>query len=303
MESVEAYINSFLTRLETDPSYSESTRMAYGSDLRVFLHHLEEYLDRSPKLGDLNTRQVAHFLEAERHNGRRHSTLVRRLATLRRFIAYLQDEGSLEKNILDSKDELIDEAIANVAPTRSPNTLSAAQLKRLWSRIEASQRLRARRDQAILTLLLETGLSVGTLVSLDLTDLDLNSGRLHLQTDNSNDIWLPLGNATESLRRYLEDGRRDLNPQPDETAVFISQMGGRISRQGIWQILRYWGKQTEPPIDLSPRVVRHTAALRMARNGRALDEIQALLGHSNPLSTQALLRRLEAASLDGNLTV
>lgn len=300
---MEPYINAFLTRLEADPNYSESTKMAYGSDLRVFFDYLENYLHRSPKLRDLNTKQVAQFLEAERDNGRRHSTLVRRLATLRRFIAYLQEEGSLEKNMLDSKNELIDEAIANVAPTRSPNTLSATQLKRLWTRIEASQRLRARRDQAILTLLLETGLSVGMLVSLDLTDLDLISGRLHLQTDDSNDIWLPMGNATESLKRYLEDGRRDLNPQPDESAIFISQMGGRISRQGIWQILRYWGNQTEPPIDLSPRVVRHTAALRMARRGRPLDEIQALLGHSNPLSTQALLRRLEAVTHDGNLAV
>lgn len=303
MESVEAYINSFLTRLDADPSYSESTRMAYGSDLRVFLDYLENFLDHSPKLGDLNTKQVAKFLEAERENGRRHSTLVRRLATLRRFIAYLQEEGSLEKNLLDSKNELIDEAIANVAPTRSPNTLSTTQVNRLWARIETSQRLRARRDQAILTLLLETGLSVGTLVSLDLTDLDLSNGRLHLQLDDGNDIWLPLGNATESLKRYLDDGRRDLNPQPDESAVFISQMGGRISRQGIWQILRYWGNQAEPAIDLSPRVVRHTAALRMARRGRPLDEIQALLGHSNPLSTQALLRRLDAVTQDGNLAV
>jgi integrase/recombinase XerD len=129
-----------------------------------------------------------------------------------------------------------------------------------------------------------------------LSDLDLNAGLLHLNTYPNNDFWLPLGSATESLRRYLEEGRRDLNPQPDEPALFISQMGGRISRQGIWQILRYWGKLTDPPIDLSPRVVRHTAAVRMARKGRPLDEIQALLGHSNPLSTQALLRRLESVA-------
>ncbi len=299
---MEAYINAFLGSLDAEPSYSESTIMAYGSDLRVYLNYLRDALDHPPKLEDLSTKQVARFLEAERDSGRRYSTLVRRLATLRRFITYLQEDGVLEENILDSHHKLIDEAISNVAPTRSPNTLTATQINRLWATIETSQRLRARRDQAILTLLLETGLSVGMLVSLDLSDLDLRKGKLHLNTEDGSDLWLPLGDATEPLKRYLEEGRRDLNPQPDETALFISQMGGRISRQGIWQILRYWGKLSEPPIDLSPRVVRHTAALRMARRGRPLDEIQALLGHSNPLSTQALLRRLEAVAGDGDVS-
>jgi len=270
--------------------------MAYGSDLRVFLGYLNAALDRPPRLEDINTQQVAAFLQLESENGRRQSTLVRRLATLRRFISYLHEEGDLDKSLVDYNNQIIDEVIAKVAPTRTPNTLSDNQINRLWATIETSQRVRARRDQAILTLLLETGLSVGTLVLLNLSDLDLNAGLLHLNTDPNNDIWLPLGSATESLRRYLEEGRRDLNPQPDEPALFISQMGGRISRQGIWQILRYWGKLTDPPIDLSPRVVRHTAAVRMARKGRPLDEIQALLGHSNPLSTQALLRRLESVA-------
>lgn len=293
---MEPYVNAFMDNLAAEPNYSESTRMAYGSDLRVFLGYLNAALDRPPRLEDINTQQVAAFLQLESENGRRQSTLVRRLATLRRFISYLHEEGDLDKSLVDYNNQIIDDVIANVAPTRTPNTLSANQINRLWATIETSQRVRARRDQAILTLLLETGLSVGTLVLLNLSDLDLNAGLLHLNTDPNNDIWLPLGSATESLRRYLEEGRRDLNPQPDEPALFISQMGGRISRQGIWQILRYWGKLTDPPIDLSPRVVRHTAAVRMARKGRPLDEIQALLGHSNPLSTQALLRRLESVA-------
>ena len=293
---MEPYVNAFMDNLAAEPNYSESTRMAYGSDLRVFLGYLNAALDRPPRLEDINTQQVAAFLQLESENGRRQSTLVRRLATLRRFISYLHEEGDLDKSLVDYNNQIIDEVIAKVAPTRTPNTLSDNQINRLWATIETSQRVRARRDQAILTLLLETGLSVGTLVLLNLSDLDLNAGLLHLNTDPNNDIWLPLGSATESLRRYLEEGRRDLNPQPDEPALFISQMGGRISRQGIWQILRYWGKLTDPPIDLSPRVVRHTAAVRMARKGRPLDEIQALLGHSNPLSTQALLRRLESVA-------
>ncbi len=68
-----------------------------------------------------------------------------------------------------------------------------------------------------------------------------------------------------------------------------------MSRQSVWQMLQRWGKLANIPITLSPRLVRHTAVLHLIRNGRPLSEIQILLGHSNFLSTQALIKRLQKA--------
>ena len=90
----------------------------------------------------------------------------------------------------------------------------------------------------------------------------------------------------------MKEGRPELNYQINEPALFISQTGGRMSRQGVWQALRQWGQKASLPIPLSPRLLRHTAVIRMVHSGRTPAEIQVLLGHSNPLSTQALLRRL-----------
>jgi integrase/recombinase XerD len=92
----------------------------------------------------------------------------------------------------------------------------------------------------------------------------------------------------------MQEGRPNLNSAPDDPALFISQSGARMSRQSIWQVLRQMGKAAQLPVTLTPRLVRHTAALNMVRAGRPLPEIQALLGHSNALSTQALLQRLDA---------
>lgn len=293
---MEANISAFLASLNSQPAYSESTCLAYASDLRVFLEYLQKTLERSPLLEDLDGKQVAGFLENEYQVGRRKSTLMRRRATLRRFVAYLTKEGKLQENVLDLDTELIDQALSRVSPVRASAGLSKEQIELLWEVVEASQRPRARRDQAILSLLLDTGLSVGTLVALDLSDLDLENGRLHLALENGEDIWLQLGNSAGILERYLREGRPGLHHQPDEPALFISQLGRRISRQGVWQIFRHWGRLVDPSLLISPRLVRHTAALNMFKNGRPVDEIQALLGHSNPLSTQALLRRLESAS-------
>jgi integrase/recombinase XerD len=292
---MEAQVSAFLANLNADPAYSESTRLAYASDLRVFLDYLRSITNRSPQMADLNASQVANFIKAESQAGRRQSTLVRRRATLRRFTAYLGQAGIMDGNFLADQGNLIDEAISQVASGRTPQCLTDDQIDQLWSVIEMSPRPRARRDQAILTLLLETGLSVGALIALNMSDLDLRAGRMHIRLESGKDAWLPLGNATSVLERYIQEGRPDLNHKSDEPALFISQMNGRMSRQGIWQILRHWGRMVAPPITLSPRLVRHTAALRMLQSGRSLEEIQALLGHSNPLSTQALLRRLQFA--------
>lgn len=295
---MEIEINSFLASLEADTGYSESTRLAYANDLRVFLRYLTGILDSPPVIDDLNTLNAAGFLEAERIKGRRRSTLIRRLATLKYFSNYLVRQGLLSQNSLMTKDEKIQQVISESPSNISQQCLNPEQIHSLLAIMESYSRPRAFRDRAILMLLLETGLSVGDLIELDLTDLDMRAGRFHVNLVGIGDLWLSMGEATPAVEEYLSKGRPDMLHKPGEAALFISQMDGRLSRQGVWQILNHWGRMVEPPIRISPRVLRHTAALRMSRSGLSTGEIQVRLGHRNPLSTQALIRRLEAACHD-----
>jgi integrase/recombinase XerC len=291
-------VKAFLASLEGQPAYSKSTRLAYASDLRVFLAYLQDSLGRPPQAGDLNADQVAAFLETERSEGRRRSTLMRRLATLRRFADYLVFDGvpPAGEPVLDA--EIIDRSIAAAPESNPVRCLSSGRVRALLSIMEDSPRPRALRDQAILMLLLETGLSVGSLTALNVTDLDLRANRIRITLEGGRDAWFSMGDAGAYLRRYVNEGRLDLLQNPGEPALFISQMDGRLSRQGIWQILNHWGRQDQPPLSLSPRLLRHTAAWRLALAGRSMAEIQSLLGHRNPISTRALIRRLAASEED-----
>ena len=290
---METEVNAFLSNLEADPAYSESTQLAYANDLRVFLLYLESLKEHTPGLNDLSTEQVAIFLETERQLGRRRSTLIRRLATLKYFQEYLVREGLLAANTFSGSDGEIQRVIIKMPESRSPHCLNEEQVQTLLSIMKSSPRPRALRDRAIFMLLFETGLSVAYLTALDMTDLDLTARRLHVNLDFDGDMWLGLGDAQRSVEEYIKDGRPNLLLKPGEPALFISQMNGRLSRQGVWQILKYWGQQVNPPLSLSPRIVRHSAALRMKTAGLSNAEIQMRLGHRNPLSTQALMRRLE----------
>ncbi len=291
---METEVNAFLSNLESDPAYSESTQLAYANDLRVFLLYLDTLENHIPELDDLNTTRVVNFLERERKLGRRRNTLIRRLATLTYFQDYLVNEGSLAGNQFAGTDGMIQRVISQMPKNKSPKCLSEQQVQAVLAILESSDRPRALRDRAIFMLLLETGLSVASLTDLDMTDIDLASGRLHVHLAWAGDVWLGMSEAVSSVEQYIIEGRPNLLHKPGEPALFISQMDGRLSRQGVWQILKYWGLQAEPAIPLSPRLVRHTAALRMKNSGLSSRDIQQRLGHRNLLSTQALIRRLEA---------
>jgi site-specific recombinase XerD len=294
---MESAINSYLTSLEIKAGHSESTQLAYANDLRVFLLYLSNALDRPPLVSDLTAMNVTGFLEAERLQGRRRSTLVRRLATLKYFSAYLVEEKLISPTQFSVKHASIQQVISGSPVNIPQQCLNQEQIQSLLTLMEASSRPRALRDRAILMMLLETGLSVGDLTALDLTDLDLSTGRFHTSLEGR-DLWLSMGDAKHAVEAYLQEGRPDLLHKPGEPALFISQMDGRLSRQGVWQILNHWGQMADPPITVSPRVLRHTAVLRMNMNGFSTAEIQVRLGHRNPLSTQALIRRLVAACID-----
>lgn len=297
---MEGQVSAFLSSSEFELAYTPSTRLAYQNDLNRFLHFLEEKLGHSPKVSDFTGENVADFLQSEQKAGRRMSTLLRRRASLRRFASYLRKNNPDWDQSLEGQTDEIQDAIDNAPTGKKTRYLNHEQIDLLWNIHGDSRHPRALRDGAILALLLESALTVRTLLELNTGDLDLDGKQLLLHNDEE-EVFIQLEKCLQRMHDYIEDGRPELSYQPDEPALFISQTGGRMSRQSVWQVLRQWGKKAGLPFTLSPRLVRHTAVVQLLEDGKTADELQAMLGHTNPLSTQALLRRLsmDIESVDG----
>ncbi|HSO27601.1 MAG TPA: tyrosine-type recombinase/integrase [Anaerolineales bacterium] len=289
---MEEQVSAFLANPEFTLTYSSSTRLAYQNDLYRFMRFLERKEVRTPVVADFTAESVAEFLAEEKAAGRKPSTILRRRASLRRFAAYLHEQCPEWAPQFNARQQIIDDIIETATPVTEARYLTKEQVQALWTVMEPNQHPRAWRDRAILALLLESALSVGNLLALDLPDLDAQNFCLRIPDAEGQDYWLTLKEAAKALAKYLTDGRPELNYQPDEPALFISQNGGRMSRQGVWQVLRHWGKKAGLPFTLSPRLVRHTAVVLLMDDALDITTIQTLLGHSNPLSTHALLRRL-----------
>jgi len=275
---MEAEIQAFLSSLETQSAYSKSTLLAYRGDLRDFFTYLKGNLQRSPTLADFQPQNIEAYLNDQVLHGKRMNTLLRRRATLRKFDLFLHHRGYSASQPRPQDSNLVDKmfsgaarsgaACSRAAWSQSINILSPEEIHTVLTTFQESRRPATSRDRAIFITLLETGLSVSALVSLNLNDLDLRAGRIHIQSPQIEHLWLSLGAAGEAIETYLQQGRREFYHSLDEPALFISQIGSRITRQGVWLVLSHWGQLAQLPFTLSPRIIRNTSVVQMVKSGR-----------------------------------
>ncbi len=287
-------LETYLGTLKSHHRYAKNTCQAYANDIFQFLSFLESNLGRKPEATDFTPEVTKKFLEVEKKSGMKPSTLHRRRVSLKHFAQFLYDQGLIDINVVRTISQ-IQENLWKEISKQKVACLNSKEVERLLHTVDMANTPRSCRDLAILSILLETGLSIGDLVSLNLSDVNIRESKLRVGSNNKIGSWLIIPTSIEKIRIYLAEGRPELTQSLGEEALFVSQMGGRISRQGIWQVLRIWGRQAKIRKKLSPRILRHTAVKQMLLDEKPFDEIQQFLGHRNPLSTRSLIRRIRKA--------
>lgn len=192
-----------------------------------------------------------------------------------------------------------DEAAALVAAPRGEK--AAARRRRAIERAslenaEARERggeAVARRDSAVLETLYGTGVRVSELVGLSLGDLDLPAASMRVLGKGAKERVLPLGRlAREALGEWLAPpGRGEMAPErwasrSDSEALFLNRRGARLSRQGVYQLVRGYGRDAGIAAPLTPHVLRHSFATHLLDNGADIRVVQELLGHARVTTTQ-----------------
>ncbi|NPA26032.1 MAG: tyrosine-type recombinase/integrase [Chloroflexi bacterium] len=272
--------------------YRHMTLVGYIDDIKQFYDFLRRKLGREPKLSDLSPEACREYL-AEQAKTYRRSTLMRRLASLRSFQRYLMSNGQLEQPFVPPTREL-NQYFEQAQETQAVVCFNSQELLTLWERLLQIETPRAKRDLAIISLFVEWGFPSEWLIRFTLDDLDLDQARIRVTDIAKNEIWFPIKAAVEPLRRYLQIRPR-FNAMPDTRGLFLSQLGRSISRQSLWQSLRSWGNVLHLAKPLTPQALRNTAAYRLSRANVPPIVLQLAFGHTNPLSTRFLMRRLHRA--------
>jgi integrase/recombinase XerD len=273
-------IGKFLDFLAVEKGYSENTIAAYRNDLSQFAGFLTKMEPPMTSWAEVNQNSVVNFILHLKEREYTSSTVARKVAAIKSFFHFLLAEGTIED------DPTVDLDSPKVQK-RLPKSMSHDLVNRLLAEPAKDSTPKGQRDKALLELLYATGMRVTELVSLDIDDVNLASANVRCFGKGAKERIIPIYNrAAQALEEYLRKGRPRLSKDPSEKALFLNHRGKRLTRQGLWLIIKRYADEIGMGSEVTPHTLRHSFATHMLSGGAGLREVQKLLGHANISTTQ-----------------
>src|SRR3954469_6493777 len=268
-------VGDYLTHLALERGASPHMVAAYRRDLADLHGFLRE---RGRGVDDASGDDLVAFAQALAGRGLAPASRRRRLAAARSLLRHRTRIGART-----------DDARAVVPlpprPRRLPKALSQEEAERLVTHPDATPL--GLRDRAALELLYGAGLRVSELVALRPGDLDVDRELVRVEGKGRKQRIVPTGReAAEAARRYLARGRPYLGKAPQRDAFLLNHRGRRISRQGVFDLVRKHGAAASIEREVTPHTLRHSFATHLVENGADLRVVQELLGHASVATTE-----------------
>jgi integrase/recombinase XerD len=275
-------VEEYLAALRSERGLSGNTVAAYRRDLAQYRRVVED--GATVDVAEVSPAMVDGFvgwLGAQRWAA---ATVARKIAAVRGLHRFLVAEDLAA----------VDAAGAIDPPGRTaslPKALTVEEVEALLEAPDPSSRL-GLRDRALLEFLYATGARVSEAVTLTVEDLDLEARTALVTGKGSKQRVVPLGrHAVVAIERYLPARMEMKSPQNDPGWLFLNNRGGRLTRQGVFLVVRRHANRAGiDPARLSPHVLRHSAATHMVEGGADLRTVQEILGHASISTTQVYTR-------------
>jgi len=268
-------VDGYLDYLATNRGLARNTLDAYGRDLAALLSFLGSRGCTQVEM--VSSEHLVDYLGSLRDRGLRAASVARRFSAARGWLRFLETTGVLAAS-----------PASRVRSARLPR-----RLPRPWTRNDVRALLEspfegaaAARDRAMLETLYGAGLRVSELVSLRLSQLNLDGGYVVVIGKGNKERPVPVGvPARDALRAYLDGPRGAQLRGRTSPHVFVTPRGRPMSRQAFWKLLRRRALALGlPPV--SPHRLRHSFATHLLEGGADLRAVQAMLGHADIATTQ-----------------
>ena len=270
-------IKEYSEYIREEKGLTPSTLEAYTRDIEQFMDYLKN--NNIFDLTKVNKTIIITYLLHLQKTGRASSTISRNLASIRCFYQYL-----LNNNLI--KEDPTHNLRSPKVEKKIPDILTKEEVNILLSQPNQDN-FKGARDKAMLELLYATGIRVSEIVALDLDNLDLNLGYLHLKDLDSSERVVPIGSfALKYLINYINNFRDSVLKDKDEMALFLNYSGSRLTRQGFWKIIKEYTKESNIDKKITPHTLRHSFAVHLLQNGADIKTVQEMLGHSDISTTQ-----------------
>ena len=274
------YMEEYKDYLINVKKISQNTLAAYIGDIEEFSAFLKEKGVISP--ADAKNTEVVSYLLKLREDGKSAATVNRKLASVRMFYKYLTEKKVISDNPAASIKSVKIEK-------KGIEYLTIEEVDRLLSLPDDS--LKGKRDKAILEVLYATGIRVSELVDVKLYDVNIRMGFISCTGERSKARIIPLGRpARAALEEYIYDVRKAfVRGNKKEETLFVNYHGGKLTRQGLWKIIKDYAQKADIGSKITPQTLRNSFAVHMVQNGADLKSLQELLGHEDISATQIYL--------------
>jgi len=321
-EALTAALRVYLDHLAVERGVARNTLLSYRRDLERYLQFLAGA--GRTEVDQITAADVSEFLAVLRTGSPDHpplaaSSAARAVVAARGWHRFLFAEGTVTS---DASRDVRPPTPARRLPKALPVSTVAALLE-----AASGDEPRGLRDRALLELLYATGARISEAVGLDVDDVDVSGGGrraarhsaaeghpaevdaeidqhpgppalsvVRLRGKGSKERLVPVGSyAVAAIQAYLVRGRPALaasrSARGPAGALFLNSRGGRLTRQGAWQVLRdtaeragIGGRDGAPAV--SPHTLRHSFATHLLEGGADVRSVQELLGHASVTTTQ-----------------
>lgn len=274
------YTKDFVEYLQKERRMSKNTLEAYKRDVQEFIAF--EGARGMTDLLDTSSTEIVAFLHELKISGKSAATVNRKLASVRAFFNFLINSGLIQNN----------PTVGIKSPKIKKKELEYLTIEEVDKLLAVpDDSIRGVRDRAILEVLYATGIRVSELIEADLEDLNMRMGFITCEGEQSKARIVPLGRpARAALENYIYEARKHLiKDNTEEKALFVNYFGQRITRQGLWKVLKEYGAKAGIEKRLTPNIIRNSFAVHMLQNGADLKSLQELMGHEDITATQAYL--------------
>lgn len=270
-------LNHYITILRAERGLANNTLEAYRRDLGKFRQYCAGKILQNPV--DLTTQSILGFLELLREQGLSSTSVARCMAAIRGFCRFLSTERGLP------------DVLAQIPRSprqwlKLPKTLTESEITNLLE-LPLEEGPEEVRDTAMVELLYATGLRVSELVSVDLSQVNLEVGYLLATGKRDKQRVVPMGETARlKIEKYCQEARPMLLKHHNSSALFVTRRGKPMTRQSFWNILRIRALRAGITKRISPHMLRHSFATHLLDHGADLRAVQMMLGHADISTTQ-----------------
>ena len=267
---------AFLKYLEFQRGYSPNTMLNYGEDIDEFFIFLN---NNKIKYNNLTYQNIRLYLMKLHDLKYKRTTISRKISSLRSFYKYLSKENIMSDNpfllvSLPKKEKKL------------PSFLYYNELEDILNIPNMEDPL-GQRNRLILEMLYATGIRVGELVKIKISDIDTFNRIISITGKGNKMRNVIYGDyCGDIMNIYLKDSYLKLLKNQESDYLILNHRGGNITERAIRYIINDIIDLSSLKKHVSPHTLRHTFATHMLESGADLLTVQELLGHESLSTTQ-----------------